>query len=235
VLRLEVYCSLALAVALSASQAVCADLPSPDAQFPVSQPSVPDALLRPDSIFVFGGALSTGALKDTLQFNQNPSAGRIPYDNFIAGVSYNHNFYYLGYGFALGAEIGVADRFGHYGLCCDTVIKSSGMLHSGELWVGPRFSFDGVALFDTIKIGAAVTAGFSFTTNSIGRERQSEVAWNGNARVLLYLGPEISLAFVNHPEWEFVYSLHHRSGANGVFGRIREGYNANIAGVRYKF
>ena len=49
--------------------------------------------------------------------------------------------------------------------------------------------FYGVALFDTIKIGAAVTAGFSFTTNSIGRERQSEVAWNGNARVLLYLGP----------------------------------------------
>ena len=37
------------------------------------------------------------------------------------------------------------------------------------------------------------------------------------------------------PSGEFVYSLHYRSGANGVFGRIREGYNANIAGVRYKF
>src|ERR1700716_4444132 len=38
---------------------------------------------------------------------------------------------------------------------------------------GTALQFYGVALFDKIKIGAAVTAGFSFTTNSIGRERQS--------------------------------------------------------------
>ena len=234
-MRIATFCSLALTVALSASRAVCAEVPSPDAQSAVSKPSVPDALLRPDSIFVFGGALSTGALKDTLEFNLDPSAGRVPYDNFIVGAAYNHNFYYLGYGFALGAEIGVADRFGHYALCCDVVIKSPSVLNSGELWLGPRLSFDGFTLFDTVKIGAAATTGFSFTTDSIGRERQAEIAWNGSARVLLYFGPEVSFSLVSHPEWEFVYGLHHRSGANGLFGNIREGYNANIAGVRYKF
>ena len=95
--------------------------------------------------------------------------------------------------------------------------------------------FYGVALFDTIKIGAAVTAGFSFTTNSIGRERQSRggMEWK---RTRPFIFGTVSLAcFRQSPEWEFVYSLHHRSGANGVFGRIREGYNANIAGVRHKF
>ena len=233
-MRLDV-CSLVLAMALSASGALSADLPAPDAQYPVSKPSVPDALLHPDSIFVFGGGLSTGALKDTLQFNLNPSAGRIRYDNFIAGAAYNHNFYYLGYGFALGAEIGLADRFGYYAMCCDTVIKSPGMLNSLELWVGPRISFDGVVLFDAIKIGVAATMGFSFTTNSIGRERQAEVSWDGSARVLFYLGPELSFSLINHPDWEFVYGLHHRSGANGVLGNLREGYNANVIGLRHKF
>src|ERR1700680_4115895 len=120
-------------MALSASGALCADLPAPDAQYPVSKPSVPDALLHPDSIFVFGGGLSTGVLQDKLTFNLNPSAGRIRYDNFIAGAAYNHNFYYLGYGFALGAEIGLADRFGYYAMCCDTVIKSPGILNSPAL------------------------------------------------------------------------------------------------------
>ena len=58
----------------------------------------------------------------------------------------------------------------------------------------------------------AVTTGLSFTTNSIGREREREIAYGGNARMLLYFGPELTFSFINNPDLEFVYRLHHRSG-----------------------
>ena len=231
------FVALISAACFPASQGLCGDLPpaATTEAAPASVPSPPDPLLRPDSIFVFGGPLSTESLGDTLQFNLDNPSRKIKYDNYIAGAAYNHNFYYLGYGFTLGAEVGIADRFGYYALCCDTVIKSSSLLNSGELWAGPRISFDGFVLFDTIRIAGAATTGFSFTTNSIGREREAELAWNGSARVLIYFGPELSFSLVNHPEWEFVYREQHRSGANGTFGNLREGYNANVFGVRYKF
>ena len=215
----------------------CADLPSPSLQdpVPVLKANAPDALLRPDSIFVFGGALSTSSLGSTLKFNLDQPAGTIKYDNYIAGAAYNHDFYKLGFGFTLGVEVGIADRFGHYALCCNTIIKSSSLLNSGELWAGPRISFDGFVLFDTIRIAGAATTGFSFTTDSIGRERERELAYGGSARALIYFGPEIIISMVNHPELEFVYREQHRSGANGTFGKMREGYNANVFGVRYKF
>jgi hypothetical protein len=222
---------------LPASQSLGADLPAPatvDAA-PEVKPNPPDPFLRPDSIFVFGGALSTTSLGSTLKFNLDHPADAIKYDNYIAGAAYNHDFYRLGFGFTLGAEVGIADRFGYYALCCTTVIKSSSLLNSGELWGGPRISYDGFVLFDTIRIAGAATTGLSFTTNSIGEERDRELAWNGSARVLIYFGPELSFSLVNHPEWELVYREQHRSGANGTFGNLREGYNANVFGVRYKF
>jgi hypothetical protein len=83
----------------------------------------------------------------------------------------------------------------------------------------PRISFDGFVLFDTIRIAAAATTGFSFTTDSIGRERERELAYGGSARALIYFGPEIIISMVNHPELEFVYREQHRSGANGTFGK----------------
>lgn len=236
-MRYCVFVALISAACFPASQSLCADL-SPAATIeaaPALKPRPPDPLLRPDSIFVFGGALSTSGLGSTLQFNLDQPAGRIKYDNYIAGAAYSHDFYYLGFGFMLGAEVGVADRFGHYELCCNTIVKSSGLVNSGELWAGPRISYEGFVLFDTIRIAGAVSTGFSFTTNSIGRERERELAYPGNARALVYFGPEIIISMVKHPEFEFVYRLQHRSGANGTFGNMREGYNANVFGIRYKF
>jgi hypothetical protein len=34
---------------------------------------------------------------------------------------------------------------------------------------------------------------------------------------------------------EFVVAVHHRSGADHTFGNFGEGYNANVAGLRYRF
>ena len=186
-----------------------------------------------DSIFVFAGALSTRNMGATANFDIHWPVGP-NYDNYIVAAAYDHDFYSM-YAFAVGGEIGLADRFGYFKECCDPVIKSTNIVNSPELWLGPRFSFDGVTLFGAIRIGGAMTFGFSFTENSIGVERGREVVKSGSARVLGYLGPEIFLALADHPEWELVYRLHHRSGADGTFGRMGEGYNANTLGLRYRF
>jgi hypothetical protein len=215
---------------------MCADLPSPS-PMPLAGFTAKEAgpLNRPDSIFIFAGAMSTTNLGSTLKFNLDHPAGTLRYDNHIVGAAYNHEFYKLGFGFTLGAELGVADRFGHYANCCDTIVKSSSLLNSAELWVGPRIGFDGFVMFDTLRIAGAATTGLSFVTGSIGYERGRELAWAGNAQTLIYFGPEIIISLVSHPEFEFVYREHHRSGADGTFGKIREGYNANVFGIRYKF
>jgi hypothetical protein len=197
-------------------------------------PTTPDPVQKADSIFVFAGALSTRAMGSSLAFDYNWPVGP-NYDNYIVGAAYNHDFYSLGYGFAIGGEVGLADRFGYFQVCCDTVIKSTSVLNSPELWGGLRFGFAGLPLFNTVRIGGALTTGFSFTANSIGVERGREIDKHGSSRVLGYLGPEISFALVDRPAWEIVYRLHHRSGANGTFGRLGEGYNANVLGLRYRF
>ena len=179
--------------------------------------------------------MDTNSFGSAIKLNTDQPKGAPNYDNYIAGVAYDHNFFNLGYGILLGTEIGVADRFGHYIICCDTVVKTSGIVNSGELWLGPRISFDGVTLFNTVKIGAAVTAGMSFATGSIGREREREIAYSGSAAMLFYLGPELNFSLVDHPEYEMALRIQHRSGADGTLGKIHEGYNGTILGVRYKF
>src|SRR3954451_23511435 len=114
-----------VAYVLHLPQARCSDVPvATVAASPPPELNNTDPLHRPDSIFVFAGALSTSSLGSTLKFNLDQPAGSLNYDNFIAGAAYNRNFYYLGLGFVLGAEIGVADRFGHYVICCNTIVKS---------------------------------------------------------------------------------------------------------------
>jgi len=157
------------------------------------------------------------------------------YDNYIAGIALARDLYKIGLGFTLGGEIGGAMRFGPYALCCHPVVKSSGLASSPELWVGPRISHEGFVLFGKIRLAGAVTWGVSFAGNSIGHERVREIDSGGSARALFYLGPEIILSMTDFPNLEFVYREHHRSGANGTLGKLREGYNANVFGVRYKF
>jgi hypothetical protein len=193
-----------------------------------------DPLARPNGIVVFGGPMSTRALGSTLIFDLGYPVP-MNYDNYFVGVAYDRNLWRLGYGFTAGFEVGIGDRFGHYYFCCDLVIKSSSMLNSPELWAGPRLSFDGVVIGNTLRIAGALTLGFSVAASSLGREREAEFVFDGNARFLGYLGPELSFSLIDHPDWDLVYRIQHRSGADGLLGRIREGYNANTIGLRHKF
>lgn len=106
--------------------------------------------------------------------------------------------------------------------------------HSGELWVGGTIRYENFVLFG-VRVIPAMTVGLSFASSSIGVERGREIGHNGNARVLGYLAPEIAFAFVDRPNVELVVRLHHRSGANGAFNGMHEGYNANVLGLRVYF
>lgn len=222
---------------LISSDCGAADLVQPKAQSAEVEISnaKPQEVIRSNSVYFFAGRLSATSLGSTIQFNLDHPANELTYDNYIAGAAYSRDLYRIGLGFTLGAEIGGAARFGSYAACCNPAVKSSAWVSSEELWIGPRVAHEGFVLFDTVRIAGAITWGLSFSNNSIGFERAREIAWNGSARTLVYFGPEIIVSLQQFPEFEFVYRVHHRSGANGKFGNLREGYNANVFGIRYKF
>lgn len=172
-----------------------------------------------DSIFFFAGRLSTSNMGSTATFNTvavDTTLVAPYYDNYIVGAAYQRRFRELGHGFVFGGEIGVADRFGHYAVCCTIQTETtSGVRHSGEVWFGPTIRYESFVLFNQFRIIPGMTAGFSLTTNSIGIERGRELSGNGNARFLGYLATEL--------------------GALRLIGNMMEGYNANVVGVRYWF
>ena len=52
------------------------------------------------------------------------SMARDTYDNFIVGAAYQRDFFQFNRGILVGAEIGLADRFGHYKICCNPISYS---------------------------------------------------------------------------------------------------------------
>jgi hypothetical protein len=221
---------------LMASDGVASDIvPSNPAAETAEIEARPREITHPNSVYFFTGRLSATSLGSTLQFNFDHPSHEMTYDNYIAGAAFSRDLYRLGLGFTFGAEIGAAERFGPYASCCNPVVRPSSWVRSEELWAGPRISHEGFVFFNTIRVAGATTWGLSFTDGSIGFERGREIAWNGSARVLFYFGPELIVSLQKFPDVEFVFRLHHRSGANGTLGNLREGYNANVFGIRYKF
>lgn len=193
---------------------------------------------RPNSILAFAGRLSTTDFWSTLFLNQNGSSPR--YDNYIVGAAYDRDLIDLGHGFYFDVEVGIADRYGNYKECCSPIVLSGSVVQSAELWAGPQIRYAGFLLFDVVRIGGAVTFGLSAATASIGREAQREVQDPGNAQLLYYLGPELDISTPRIPNADFVLKLQHRSGGKEVpflptLGNMAEGYNANVAGIRYRF
>jgi hypothetical protein len=135
-----------------------------------------DGASRLNSVMLFGGRMSTTNLASTLLFNRVSVFGLSPYqpyyDNYIVGGAYQRDVYRFG-GFVIAAEIGLADRFGHYTECCapiEQTIYSSSTVNSGELWFGPAFRYEAIVFFNTVRFVPGITAGFSVVTNSIGAE-----------------------------------------------------------------
>jgi hypothetical protein len=88
----------------------------------------------------------------------------------------------------LGAEVGLADRFG--------------MGTSVEVWAGPKVIYTGLVLFDSVRIAPGLTFGLSAVTKPVGIEATRQAAVGGNATLLGYLGPELATSFLRFfPIW----------------------------------
>jgi hypothetical protein len=227
----------ALACALATFPAHAADPPGRIDPEPPRTVVVPTIAAPPPpqySVLVFGGRMSTTDIYSTAFWNLTRSDINKPYDNWIVGVAFQRDIWRWNK-FVIGAEIGLADRFGHYERCCDVIVRSSNLVHSGELWGGLVLRHEGYLLFNTIQVGAGLIGGFSAVTKSIGREREREITQGGNAAFLFYLGAELTLSTPRAPNVELVSRLHHRSGGSETLGGMSEGYNVSVVGLRWRF
>ena len=186
------------------------------------------------SVFGFAGRTNSGNLGDTFVFGVG-APQRIFYDNYIVGGAYQRDFLQFNSGILVGAEIGLADRFGNYKVCCDTVTYSNAVTHSAELWGGVSFRHQGVALFDWVRISPGFVFGLSAVSSPIGQEGLHQIDNRGSAAVLFYLGFDLAFALTSLPDTELVFRLQHRSGAYGTLGGMKEGNNASTIGIRQRF
>src|SRR3954453_22966161 len=177
------------------------------------------------SVFAFGGRMNSGNLGDTFTFGAGVHASELTYHNYIVGAAYQRDFLHFNSGILLGAEVGLADRFGYYKVCCNTITYSESQLHSAELWAGVSFRHEGLRLFEAVRISPGFVFGLSAISNPIGQEGEHQLAHQGSARVLFYLGFELAFALLNQPDTELVYRIQHRSGAYGTLGGLKEGNN----------
>jgi len=171
---------------------------------------------RDQAIFGFAAAYSSGDLGTTAAFVA-------PFDgNFAVGAGYQHYLVEPFPDLLLGAEFGVAGRFG------DT--------ETAEAWLGVTARYDGIVLGDVLRIAPALTLGLSLVSGPTGTEHGREILREGDASLLFYMAPEIALSLVSHPNLELFYRLQHRSGLYGTLGGgLREGYNGNALGLRFRF
>jgi hypothetical protein len=173
-----------------------------------------ELLFRKDSLFVFGGVFSSGNMGQSINpFYQHES-------NFILGAAYSRDFVDLGWNVVFGGELGLAGRLGDRS--------------SAEVWAGPTFRHQGIPFGNIVTLTPGFTVGLSAVTAPIGIERAREIEHDGNSTLLFYLAPELGFRFDNWPNTEIVYRLHHRSGLLGTLGKMHEGANAHVLGVRWR-
>jgi len=173
-----------------------------------------DALFRKDSIFMFGGVHSSGNMGQSL----NPFYKHE--QSYILGAAFRREFADIGPYLVAGAEIGLGGRFGG--------------MSSAEFWGGGTLRLRGIPLGSEVAIAPGVIVGLSAVTKPLDIERRREIEHDGNATLLFYLSPELALQFKRWPNTELVYRLHHRSGLYDTLGKMQEGSNAHVLGLRWR-
>jgi hypothetical protein len=163
-----------------------------------------------EAVFVLGGRMMADVY--------NPFGGYE--DNYFLGGGYQR-LWGDPNGFRYGGEVGLTGRIGAE--------------NSLEAWGGVVGRYDW-EVFGLFRAGLSMTFGLSAVTGTqVGRERESEAFHQGDASLLFYMGPELNLSLIDHPETEFFVRLHHRSGAWETLGGMAAGADASVAGVRWHF
>lgn len=168
-----------------------------------------------NAAFIFGGALTA----DDMQRSASPLT--VDYDgNGIIGAGLQSFFFDLDW-MQVGGEVGLASRFG----------QST----TGEVWAGSVARLNPLELGNDLRITPSITVGLSMVSDAqVGREADLERRYEGDAGLLFYLSPEISISFREDAPSIF-WRLHHRSGAGKTLGNMKGATNANVIGVRHQF
>ena len=170
------------------------------------------------NVFFFGGRFHSAS------FYVSPWVWSLPYDNaFFVGAGYQQFFFRSDWNFSIGAEVGFGGRYDLDGPA------------SLEAWGGMVFRHDGVVMFDTFRLSPALTVGLSAATDTVASEtgRTEKIGYDG--KLLVYLGPELSVTPLDNPNIEGFFRVQHRSGAFGLIVDGLNGSNSVNLGVRLKF
>ncbi|ABM79197.1 DUF3769 domain-containing protein [Prochlorococcus marinus] len=185
-------------------------------------PPIPDWHPHPWAVTAWGGQMIDSNFGDTFLFN-----GRIR-DEYLLGLGLQKRIARAG-PFALELE---ADLFAHHANqqaggafnqsvpFADTPAQSfgEGVLGIGaRLWVQPWLSF-------------GVIEGISFNTAYSNYEKTYRENY---AKLLNYLSFELEAAVSQ--QLSLVGRIHHRSGAFGTYSGVKEGSNAYLVGLRYRW
>ncbi len=150
----------------------------------------------------------------------------------VAGAAYNYRFGTLneltdnsfgslfGDHLMLEGEVGGSFRFGKE--------------HLGEAWTGLYVRYDDFPWNDTVYTTIAVNTGVSLLTDFSDFERGRDHGGK-NAKLLHYMGPEITFSPPDNHNIEFLIRYHHRSGVFGLFDGVVSGSTFLSTGFRYRF
>ena len=189
---------------------------------PVPLPPIPDWHPHPWAVTAWGGQMIDSNFGDTFLFN-----GRMR-EEYLLGVSMQKRLWRAG-PFALELE---ADLFGHHAFKqpggpfnqavpnADTPEQQFGEAILGlgaRLWLQPWLSFGFVE-------------GVSFNSSVSNYERTYRENYT---QLLNYLAFELEASVSN--QLSFVGRIHHRSGAFGTYSGVKEGSNAYLLGLRYRW
>ena len=208
------------------------EVPEPDADnstatdsgmaCPVPLPPIPDWHPHPWAVTAWGGQMIDSNFGDTFLFN-----GRMR-EEYLLGVSMQKRIWRAG---PLAIEL-EADLFGHQAFKqpggpfnqtvpnADTPEQQFGEAILGigaRLWLQPWLSFGFVE-------------GVSFNSSVSNYERTYRENY---AKLLNYLAFELEASVSD--QLSFVGRIHHRSGAFGTYSGVKEGSNAYLLGLRYRW
>lgn len=143
-------------------------------------------------------------------------------DNYITGFGYQQFFLHTRRNNSIGYEFGAAKRYGD-----DSTY---------EIWGGLVGRIRDIKLADNLFVTPSIVFGLSHVNRPhAGREQRLEEYYDGDARLVFYLSPEIDFKVSPESNYSFFWRLHHRSGAWKTLGDMKGASNANIFGLRVRF
>ncbi|MBK8771795.1 MAG: hypothetical protein IPM06_15345 [Rhizobiales bacterium] len=187
-----------------------------------------DSVPGNDSIAIFAGqATWTNFVESMYAPWRNDMA-----DLGVVGLAYSHRFGsvnditggilppVIGDHLFVEGEVGGSFRFGDEDL--------------GEGWAAAYLRYDNLPWNDYVYTTIAVNTGVSYLTETSEFERSRD-SKSEAAKLLHYMGPEITFANPENKNLELLVRYHHRSGVFGLFDDVVSGSTFITAGLRYRF